>query len=211
VIKAVVEALLDDVEVTPIHPEVPLAAYPEYEAAVGQGYLGTGWRGVRAWCQEYGQELELLLTADIVRPYDALIIHVDAAMADKVDREQPCPPARATTDGLRALIVQDWLGQEVVPAFLLLATPSKMTDAWAVAAVAPTQPNIECDPAIRNVLVARHLLPRRSGGIRKRYTVLARRIGTNLAQVRRLCTEADRFTSHVEARHRTGRLRTETE
>lgn len=199
VIRAIVETLLPDAEVTPIHPEVPLAAYPEYAAARGQGHLGAGWRGVRAWCQEYGDDLELLLQADMLRRYDALIIHVDAAMADKVDRERPCPPARDTTDGLRQVIVEDWLGQPAAPQFLVLATPSKTTDAWAAAAVVPDHPDIECDLGVRGVLVARRRLRARSGGIRERYEALARRIASNLVTVRRVCTEAERFVSDVVA------------
>lgn len=199
VIRAMVETLVPNAEVTPIHPEVPIAAYPEYAAAVGGGYLGTGWRGVRAWCQEYGQELDLILSADTLRPYQALIIHVDAGMADKVGAEQPCPPARDTTDRLRDVILHEWLGRDPDPAFLILATPSKATDAWAVAAIAPDHPNIECDPAVRNLLVARRLLPRRTGGIRTRYLVLAKRIATNLTTVRALCSEADRFALDVQA------------
>ena len=199
VIRAMVEALLPDAEITPIHPEVPLAAYPEYAAARGQAQLGAGWRGVRAWCREYGADLELLLQADTLRPYDALIIHVDAAMADKVDRERPCPPARDTTDGLRQVIVKDWLGQPVTPRFLVLATPSKVTDAWAVAAIVPDHPDIECDVGVRGVLVRRRLLRARSGGIRQRYEALATKIAKNLATVRRVCTEADRFVSDVAA------------
>lgn len=197
VIRAIVEALVPDAEVTPLHPEVPIAAYPEYAAAAGGGYLGTGWRGVRAWCQEYGLELDLLLGADTLRPYEALIIHVDAGMADKVGAERPCPPARDTTDLLRGVILRDWLGRDDGPTFLILATPSKATDAWAVAAIAPDHPNIECDPAVRNLLVARRLLPKKSGGIRARYLVLAERIASNLSTVRRLCSEADKFALHV--------------
>lgn len=199
VLRAVLQTLIPGSEVEPLHPEVPVGAYPEYAAVKGQARLGAGWRGVLAWCREYGEDLELLMRADRGRPYDALVIHVDAAMADKVDCECPCPPADATAAKLRERIVKDWLGRAERPAFVVLATPSKSTDAWAVAAVAPGTPDIECDPAVRNVLVARGLLPRRSGGIRQRYTALAQLIAADLVVVRRVCTQAERFALDVEA------------
>lgn len=199
VIQAIVEDLIPGAEVSPIHPEVPLLAYPEYAAAAGGARLGTGWRGVRAWCQEYGDALELVLAVDQAAPFDVLIVHVDASMADKVNVERPCPPATATTDGLRLVVIRDWLGRHNAPGFLVLATPSKSTDAWSVAAVAPAHSNIECEPGIRGVLVARRLLPRRSGGIRTRYAALARRVAQNLTTVREVCSEADRFARDIEA------------
>ena len=48
VLSAAIKALLPGADVVPIHPEVPVAAWPEY-ARVKSSALGTGWRGVRAW------------------------------------------------------------------------------------------------------------------------------------------------------------------
>jgi hypothetical protein len=146
VLREIVQKVIPDAEVIPLHPELPLAAYPEYTEAVGGVRRGAGWRGVKAWCEEYqGEDLELLLRGVVGREYDALIVHVDASMADKLGIDAACPPASATTDPLRRVVVEEWLAFETPPPYLLLATPSKMTDAWVVATRWPEHPDLECD------------------------------------------------------------------
>ncbi len=202
VLRAVVQKLVPDAVVVPVHPEVPLSAYPEYGAARGGAGRGSGWRGVKAWCQDYGATLELFMTAVVGEEYDALVIHVDASMADKIGAERDCPPARSTTDALRGAVTTGWLARDVLPATVILATPSKSTDAWVVSALPRPPANIECDKAIENELVRRRHLRRRDGEVkktRKAYEPLARKVADRWSDVRRHCTEAQRFGAEVEA------------
>jgi hypothetical protein len=202
VLRAVIEKLAPDAAVVPVHPEVPLNAYPEYRAARGGADRGTGWKGVRAWCQEFGPTLELFMAAVVGEEYDALVVHVDASMADKVGAENACPPARATTDALRRVITLTWLGREELPASVILATPSKSTDAWVVATLTNPPVNLECDKGIEGELVRRRLLRRRDGEVKKprtRYERLARGVADHWTVVQRHCSEANRFGIEVLA------------
>ena len=202
VLRGVIQRLVPSAVVVPVHPEVPLDAYPEFRAAAGGSHHGTGWRGVQAWCQEYGSTLEVFMAAVAGDEYDALVIHTDASMADKVGAERDCPPARSTTDALRAVITASWLARQRLPATVILATPSKSTDAWVVSAL-PTPPaDVECDKGIEDVLVRRRLLRRRNSEIkkpRKAYERLAREVARRWTEVQARCTEARRFGADVEA------------
>jgi len=202
VLRSVLLRLLPESEVVAIQPEVPLAAYPEFRAAAGGSYLGSGWRGVRSWCQRYGgDDLELFLGAVVGDRYDALVIHVDASMAHNLGIEElPCPPVSATTEPLRQIVVREWLALETKPEYLLLATPSKSTDAWVLAAYTPDHPNVECDFSVERILAKKHKLPVRNGQVKKTrslYEPLAEQVGQDLTNVRRACSEADRFAREV--------------
>jgi len=169
--------------------------------------LGAGWRGVRKWCETYGgQNLELFLRG-IEPKLDSLIVHVDASIADKVGIDEVCPPANATTDKLRLVIVRDWLSLSSPPPYLLFATPSKEIEAWILAAFKPDQPKLECDVgivvALTTELRRRELLldSTKEGRLRKsalQYSLLATRLAGHLSQVRAACTEADRFARDIE-------------
>jgi hypothetical protein len=210
VLRSVIETILPGAEVVPVHPEVPVAAYPEYRQALGGAFRGSGWLGVRAWCTEYSGErdLELFLSAVVGDKYDGLVVHVDASMASNVDIDQPCPPPSATTSPLRKVVIEKWLGLASTPAFLVLVTPSKTIDAWVVAALEPTHPNLECDFAVENVLVRLHKLRTSDGRVKKprdRYEQLAAMVGIQIAQVRKRCSEAERFAADVELLGRAGK------
>jgi hypothetical protein len=134
--------------------------------------------------------------------YDALVVHVDAAMADKVDAERPCPPPRATTDELRRVISQDWLRRHPLPRFVVVTTPSKTTDTWAVAALGIRTLNLECDKGAEALLVAGKRLRRRFGQVKKprrAYEALAHKVADQWTQVRKVCTEARRFEDGVRS------------
>ena len=200
VFRGVLQKLVPDAVVVPVHPEVPLAAYPEFHAAAGGAHRGTGWRGVEAWCLEYGPTLELFMSAVAGDEYDVLVIHVDASMADKVGAEHPCPPPDATTNALRAVITGAWLTRERLPAGVVLVTPSKSTDAWVVSALPNPPAGLECDKAIEEVLVRRRLLRRRDGEVKKpraAYERLARDVARRWTLVRGRCSEAERFHVNV--------------
>jgi hypothetical protein len=201
VLRSVIAKILPGAEVVPVHPEVPIAAYPEYRRASGTASRGTGWLGVKAWCVEYsGYYLELFLSAVVGEEFDGLIVHLDASMAGNVDIDMACPPASATTDPLRKVVIEGWFGFSSQPSFLVLVTPSKSTDAWVLAALEPGHPDLECDIAIENALVKLGKLRKSHGRVRKprdRYEALARVVGVQLSQVRGLCSEAERFTTDL--------------
>jgi len=83
--------------------------------------------------------------------HDILVIHIDADVAgksyhesgttpDSGDRLLPCeldcPPASATVDALREVLLS-WLGETQIPPRTVLCVPSKSTEAWVVAALFP--------------------------------------------------------------------------
>ncbi len=164
-----------------------------------------GWKGVRAWCQQEGGRLEALLSGIQGYPIHLLVIHVDCSMAHNVGALHPCPPARATTDALREVLVQNWLGLQSLPGFVLLATPSRTTDAWIVAALDPPysgQEPLECDDLAEMELVRRRLLRLRYGEVKKpdaKYRPLAEAMAQAIDRVCEICTEAERFREDFAA------------
>ena len=147
VLQAIVEALLpnQDFVLQVVQPEVS-AAFEESQF----GQLGGGWPGVYKWCRQSATEgAGSVLNSTVLRNYDLVIVHVDADVAGKTYKsgniprpvindlpcDEPCPPASATADRLRA-VVSDWLGlTERGP--IVLCIPSKNMDAWMVAALLP--------------------------------------------------------------------------
>jgi hypothetical protein len=164
-----------------------------------------GWTGVRAWCQQEGARLEALLSGVPGFPIHLLVIHVDCSMAHNVEALYPCPPARDTADALREILVRDWLGRPSLPGFVVLATPSRTTDAWIVAALEPpyfgNEP-LECDDLAERELFRRRLLRLRDGEIKKpdaKYRPLAENMAQALDRVCEVCTEAARFRTEFAA------------
>jgi hypothetical protein len=207
VIRSIVTQLLPDAELRHLHPPIPATAFAEPTAA--DSSLGAGWKGVRLWCKRYaGKKLAVLLRGIVGDEYDGLIVHVDASIADKLDIIEKCPPARATTDRLRLVVIKEWLAFESAPPYLMLATPSKEVEAWILAAFQPDRSDLECDLAVTLSLTkelrSRRLLrgSTRSGRLKKstaEYQGLAQRVGRHLPQVRAACTEAERLARDVES------------
>lgn len=171
----------------------------------------TGWTGVRRWCQRYGPRLTRFMQ-DYGEPLDLLVIHVDASIAHnpEISLERPCPPAFDTTGALRNLVIQ-WVGGQL-PHNVILAVPSKTTDARVCAALAGGDDLLECDPEPLERLasvgdLAFRLKRTPDGKIRKptarQYDIhLAPQVAARLDQVRGICGEAERFALEVEARCR---------
>ena len=130
--------------------------------AGGFGPHGGGWKGVGRWClQAVGRNGPGGLQNDLLfAQHDLLIIHLDADVAAEnptpdcgllgLPCEQPCPPARATTDSLRAMLLQ-WLGETRRPDRTIFCTPSKSTEAWVMEAFFPSDRELtrrgkECHP-----------------------------------------------------------------
>jgi hypothetical protein len=144
----VIEAVLGqicgrDVLVNMIVPEVPF----------GQAIPPEGsWTRVRTWCQEYMSDLGGLgkrMAVLPLRSVTALVIHVDADIAahGELHCEKLCPPACATVDALRAVVL-GWAGEKQVPDRVVVCIPSKAIEAWVLAALYPTDkvvgPGLEC-------------------------------------------------------------------
>jgi hypothetical protein len=205
ILAAVIEELCPEAEdVQLIHP-------PGDQLSVSRldDVKATGWTGVRRWCQRYGPRLTRFMR-DYGEPLGLLVIQVDASIAHnpEINLERPCPPATDTTDALRDLIVQ-WVGGQL-PSNVILAVPSKATDAWVCAALVGGDDLLECDPEPLERLANAGNLGFRlkrtpDGKIRKptarQYDIhLAPQVSARLDQVRGICGEAERFALDVEAR-----------
>lgn len=200
VIRSAVEALGVEAVVTQIQPE-------NNSNLLGTlGEFGGGWKGVRAWCQSpFIREL-LHVTLANAR---ALVIHVDADIAH--DKElscaKPCPPARDTTDAVRA-VVTGWLGAATVPPKVVLCVPAMATEAWVFCALFPEDKltaGIECRKEPAALLVPRK--PRLVAKKKDRYakdTVAYEAARETLkagwrTSVPRLCGEGARFLAELRA------------
>ena len=122
VIEAIVHRLLgeSDFELQVLQPETSSA----FGATVG-GATGLGWPGVFRWCRQASMEGDGRVSSSVVfKHHDVVVVHVDADVASKtygsanipdpprddLPCEQPCPPASATTNELREVVL-NWLGE----------------------------------------------------------------------------------------------------
>jgi hypothetical protein len=159
VLEAVMRSVYPDVEFERLRPDMTLASRSPH-----------GWHGVKAWCRENGSRLEILMRGVIGRPLHLLVVHADCSMAHNEDVDHPCPPARATADALREVMTRAWLNAESLPRFVVLATPSRTADSWVVAALDPPYQGkvpLECDERAERELVARGLLRKKGGEVKK--------------------------------------------
>lgn len=123
------------------------------EGSVVFGTLGSGWPGVYRWCKQAAARGGGHLSGDalLFGTYDLLLLHLDADVAakgyadgrittDQNDAALPCelacPPASATTNALRTVILS-WCGEHTVPARTVICIPSKSTEAWVVTSLYP--------------------------------------------------------------------------
>jgi len=192
------------------------------------GETGTGWKGVRKWCwqrwQRTGSDLETLLSSAAGPPIDLLVLHVDADIAFEGDLQdaqddpvedvvQPCPPAEATVESLRQVILH-WLHRTDLPQAVILAIPAQDTESWTFAALFPTDPlclrsDYECicrgahHPGYRLTLRAYgKLLSRSSGRIKKsepRYRKCLPQLVAGWDEACQTCSQAQRFTDSIGA------------
>lgn len=192
------------------------------------GETGAGWKGVRAWCrqrwQRTGSDLETLLSPADGPAIDLLVLHVDADIAFESDLQdalddpmdevvQPCPPAAATADRLRQVILR-WLHRADLPQTAILAIPAQDTESWTFAALFPADPlckrsDYECirrgahHPGYRLTLrVHGRLLSRSGGTIRKserRYQEAMPQLAAGWDAACQICSQAQRFTDSTSA------------
>ena len=195
VLEALVAEYYPDSEVRLIQPDQTLARH-----------LGGGWKGVRAWCRENSERLELIMQGIEGDELDMLVIHADCSMARQVQADRPCPPASDTADALRTVIFDDWLNLGAIPDYLVLMTPAQMTDTWFVVAgehITSQLRPIECAIGVENRLVGLGIYSRRSSGEARKPRIeveaLADQVAKNWPNVRRTCAEARRFWHEFQA------------
>ena len=186
-----------------IHPDIDFMRLRPDMTLVSQSPFG--WRGVKSWCSLEGRRLEDLLSGVPSLAIHILVVHVDCTMAHNVDALRPCPPASATADELRQVIVRDWLKRPTIPRFIVMATPSRSTDTWIVAALHPvysSSADLECDDDAERELHRRRHLRLRDGEVKKpdaKYRPLVQRMAQSLNHVCSRCTEAARFRDDFAA------------
>ena len=203
-----------------LEPRTFIMTQLQPEGSVAFGSLGTGWGGVYRWCKQSAARGGGQLSRDdlLFLEYDLLIVHVDADVADKnysdavitpeacdppLPCAQACPPALATCDALRSVLL-GWCGESVVPGRLVLCVPSKSTEAWVVAALFPDDlevvrgSNFECyaDPE------SRLAQQKKRHRIKKNQTQYRARAGELKAQWSRVSSklgQSGRFTAEIRA------------
>lgn len=188
-----------------------LTLQPKQSETPGFGEYGGGWKGVRAWCQDYRtkhfQEIEKL-------QLDLLIIHLDADVAreKEIACTCPCPPAQNTCKALDQC-VRNWL-QIYVTSNLVLCLPADNMETWVLAAFdnqtpyhqPPEQP-LECvekpDMIISNqgYKGPKPLLKRKEGKPKKTKREyeenLVPVVLNNWAEVTRICPQAATFEQDI--------------
>ncbi len=205
VIEAALGHLLDDFVATMVQPERAKYAGNAYTE------MGSGWKGVRKWCQQTRDEfggVDSRLSRSL-RGADAVIIHVDVDIAskDELDCVRPCPPAGDTADEVRAK-VYSWLGGGEGTTRLVLCVPSMSTETWVVAALYPgdrfVDDTIECKDAEADLCgrPGPKLVRRRRGrrGYQKDSTNFrdqAPKVTAEWSRVADLCSQAGRFSRDI--------------
>lgn len=188
------------------------------------GRTGSGWKGVRRWCNETWQRehsnLETILSSATGPALDLLVIHVDADIVSEQDLQQdsafpimpqPCPPVSATVAQIEALILH-WLSLDMSLSSLIFAIPAQDTETWTFAALFPddelcSRKDYECmhdgkdHPGYLLTLKAYGKLLRRSTGTIKKsrwqYEKICPRIVAAWDRVRTLCSQAEKFSIEV--------------
>ena len=209
VLRAAMEAILGDrdFEATVLRPELSKGL---------ETITGGGWTAVYLWCRlAVKQAKGAVRDHPLFGTHDVLIVQVDADVAGKryaddsriqappndLPCEQPCPPATATTDALRSVIL-GWLDEEVLPPRTVLCTPSKSIDTWVLLALFPndgatTTSELECRRNIDAQLQSKPLSRRLIRGGQKqinKYRESEGELRNAWANVRVKCGEAERFS-----------------
>jgi hypothetical protein len=211
VIQAALKAVLPE-------PFVMIQLQPE---ATG-GIMGTGWCGVLKWCQATHQRHSSSLDTDpTLIGFDLLIIHLDVDVASKqyadcgtlvadIAQEnnwrdlpcaQQCPPISNTVD-LLVKAIESWLGQSTGGDRTLFCLPAQSSGTWLAAAVLPSAHPLlvdsECNLSLESRLGQLPLKERIKKTTRE-YRLHAPRITEQWAQVKQVCTQAERFEQLVLA------------
>jgi len=187
-----------------IQPERPLDRPGRY------GELGSGWEGVRRWCQRQCERfgsLSAALKEPPLRGCLAAIIHVDADVAGEegVCCRRPCPPPSGTVDALRAVVLE-WAGEVALPGRVVLCIPSQAIEAWVFSALYSTPrltgEQLECRAKPQTLLKQRPeklVSGRDNRRIVEAYRAVAQRVAAAWPKVCATCTQAERFDRELRA------------
>lgn len=161
ILRAAIESMLGgrSFDLKLLQPEGSVA----FTGSGDAGPLGGGWRGVHQWCRLAAERGDGSLSGDMIfMTYDLLVLHLDADVANEnptgrvpelvgvLPCAHDCPPASATTNALRQVLLS-WAGETQTPPRTVLCTPSKSTEAWVMAAFFPNDGEMrkkgwECHP-----------------------------------------------------------------
>ncbi|MEI6639503.1 MAG: hypothetical protein WCL46_07280 [Chlorobium sp.] len=185
--------------------------------------MGSGWCGVRKWCHDTRLRSTAMNGTDYtLAGFDLLIIHLDLDVAgmsyadcspevELMARDwqwkrlpcpkQPCPPVSATRDQIEE-VLKSWLGEHTPTHRTLYCLPAQSSGTWLAAAILPSEHALliraECDTSVERRL---ELLPMKER-IRKevkKYQKHCPSITSQWAQVKQVCTQAERFEQSVLA------------
>ncbi len=206
-------------KILPGHPEdhrfLPLQPSPTF------GETGTGWKGVRKWCQESwqrtGSSLEAILSSTSGPTLDLLVIHVDADIIGANDLQDgfddpipgvpaPCPPI-GTNAGVLRVVVTRWLARNDLPHPVVLAIPAEDIETWIFAALFPQSPlcqQVDFECVHTNVNNRRHpgfLLPQKKyGKVMKdqhTYRKVSIQVADSWVSICQRCTQAESFNREI--------------
>lgn len=177
--------------------------------------LPLGWPGVYHWCQQtYGGTKESFRNDVLFLNHDVLIIQLDADVASSTYKQghindpsldlpcqKPCPPPDTTTNELRKVLLR-WMHENQIPPRTVFCTPSKSLESWVVVALYPnervvTNRTIECREEPESILRGKPKAERLLHGKKKdvdRYKERAKDFALAWGQVRKFCSEAERFS-----------------
>ncbi|MCC7491979.1 MAG: hypothetical protein IT204_06540 [Fimbriimonadaceae bacterium] len=196
---------------------VPTAVQPERDLVRPE--RGEGWPAVRRWCSQTVEQTAGPVSGNpLLLWHDLLVVQLDADVAEQsyasghladagdLPCAAPCPPASATTDALRAVLLR-WLAEPQPPRRIVLCTPSKQIEAWVLAGLYPQDPvvrrgGLECRADPSATLGGKPLAGKLVASGRKRTEVYRQRapeLRQAWAEVCAVCTEAVRFEQEFRA------------
>ncbi len=203
VLRAAISSLLPEreLEFTIIQPDFSVAF----------GGTGEGWSGVYRWCRQAATEGGGSVSGSIaLLNHDLLVIQIDADAAEDTYQTQKlyyetatdlpcvqsCPPADATTNALRQVVLR-WMNEPTLPPKCVFCTPSKNMEAWVMQALYPDNihvksPHWECRSSPEGQL-GQQPKASRIAKTRRDYESRRHQLTTAWPQVRRL-SEAERFS-----------------
>lgn len=201
VLRAAVRALLNgrDFEPTLIQPELDDNLVPQNSG---------GWGAVYRWCRQATEQAGGAAGKNpLFQLHDVVVMQVDADVArasysdykirnppNDLPCQRPCPPAVATTEALRAVLL-GWLNESAVPNGMVFCTPSKSIETWVFVALQQDTPttDIECRWDVSSRL-RKYGLIKSSQKILEKYRANEDTIHASWPIVRKWCREAERFS-----------------
>jgi len=203
VLLAAVRALLDGRDFEPI------VLSPQLDTNLRAKTEG-GWGSVYKWCRQVVDQAGGNANENpVFEMNDIVVIQVDADVArmsyadydiagapTDLPCEQACPPARATTDALREVML-GWLGTGAEPPHVVLCTPSKNLETWVLVSLFPKR-GVECAWGLEQKL-RKHGLMRGKQKLIDAYKKHTRALQDAWPDVTKQCGEAERFSADFTA------------